>query len=485
MIVVDAGSSDGTLERAGRHPVGLVELCGGQVLTPSLGRWLGGRLARGQAVLFLDGDMQLAAGWLGRAHRVLEDDADVGCVSGTIVWGDGAGESAPGDPEQRDVPWFRGAALIRRAALERAGRFNPALRSEEESELSTRIRAAGYRIVLLEQVIATHPASDGNPVRDVLARRRRGLYLGFGQVLKLHLRAPSRSEYLRQRAFWIPPALAVGGATVAVAAARRSRRAAPLLAVTSIGTLLGARLVRRKGGVSEAAAGVASRLAILEGTLRGLALPSKPAGRLRSRFPRLPRATAHRVAHMTPWSAHPTALVESTEIGAGTQIWAYAHVMAGARIGSRCTLGDHAFVETGAVVGDEVTIKNGVMIWDGVTISDGAFIGPGVIFTNDRRPRSPRSSQSRDRYATRSWISPSLIGKGASIGAGAVICPGLTIGAYAVVAAGAVVTHDVPDHVLVRGVPARAAGWACRCGELMGEGSADRCAHCGWEKPTC
>ena len=93
---------------------------------------------------------------------------------------------------------------------------------------------------------------------------------------------------------------------------------------------------------------------------------------------------------MTRWTAHSTAIVETTDVGGGTQIWAYAHVMEGSRVGSRCTIGDHAFVEGGAVIGNEVTVKNGVMVWDGVTIGDGAFIGPGVVFTNDRLPRSPR-----------------------------------------------------------------------------------------------
>jgi UDP-2-acetamido-3-amino-2,3-dideoxy-glucuronate N-acetyltransferase len=183
------------------------------------------------------------------------------------------------------------------------------------------------------------------------------------------------------------------------------------------------------------------------------------------------------------WSAHPTALVECTQIGAGTQIWAFAHLMAGARVGSSCSIGDHAFIEGGADVGDAVTIKNGVMVWNGVTIADGAFIGPGVLFTNDRQPRSPRWHQAHSRYTTESWLLRTFVGEGASIGAGAIIAPGISIGAYAMVAAGAVVADDVADHALVRGVPARAAGWACRCGESVGVGGGETCVRCGWQSP--
>ena len=96
--------------------------------------------------------------------------------------------------------------------------------------------------------------------------------------------------------------------------------------------------------------------------------------------------------------AHPTALVESTSIGAGTRIWAYAHVLKGARIGRDCNLGDHAFVEGGAVIGHRVTIKNGVMIWDGVVLENDVFVGPAAVFTNDLRPRSPRGAAVKQRY---------------------------------------------------------------------------------------
>jgi len=167
---------------------------------------------------------------------------------------------------------------------------------------------------------------------------------------------------------------------------------------------------------------------------------------------------------------HPQALCESERVGAGTRVWAFAHVMAGAVVGADCNIGGGAFVEKGAVLGDRVTLKNQVMVWDGVTIEDDAFIGPGVVFTNDLYPRSPRMREVAERYrAHAAWLRPTLVGQGASLGAGAVILPGLHIGRHAVIAAGAVVTRDVLPQALVVGNPARQRGWACVCGAPLSE----------------
>lgn len=179
--------------------------------------------------------------------------------------------------------------------------------------------------------------------------------------------------------------------------------------------------------------------------------------------------------------AHPTALVESDDVGPGTRIWAYAHVLPGATIGRNCNIGDHCFVEGGARVGDAVTLKNGTMVWEGVTLESGVFVGPGAIFTNDLRPRSPRGESSGSRYEDSGWLATTTVRRGASIGAGAVILPGLEIGAHAMVAAGAVVTRDVPANALVLGSPARVAGWVCACGarldEQEGEGNCNDCSR--------
>jgi len=183
--------------------------------------------------------------------------------------------------------------------------------------------------------------------------------------------------------------------------------------------------------------------------------------------------------NVTDYYAHPTALVETEVVGAGTRIWAYAHVMAGARVGENCNIGDHCFIEAGAVVGSNVTIKNGNMIWEGVTLKDGVFVGPHVFFVNDLYPRSSRLPQAHERYSSKVWLVPTVIGEGASLGAGAVILAGRDVGAYAMIGAGAVVTRDVASYALVVGNPARAVGWVCQCGQpLCLDGGRTECVAC-------
>lgn len=144
---------------------------------------------------------------------------------------------------------------------------------------------------------------------------------------------------------------------------------------------------------------------------------------------------------------HPQALVESTRIGPGTRIWAFAHVLPGAVIGSDCNICDHVFIENDVVVGDRVTIKCGVQLWDGIRIEDDVFIGPNATFTNDRFPRSKHHQAAGN-------IPVTIVKRGASIGANATILPGVTIGENAMVGAGAVVTRDVPRNAIVFGNPA-------------------------------
>lgn len=183
---------------------------------------------------------------------------------------------------------------------------------------------------------------------------------------------------------------------------------------------------------------------------------------------------------MTNIAVHPTAIVESTAIGEGTRIWAFAHVLDGATIGSDCNIGDHCYIESGVVIGDDVTIKNSVALWEGVTLERGVFVGPSVVFTNDLLPRSPRLAEAGKRYETKGWLVTTRVEVGASIGAGAVVVAGNTIGAYSLVAAGAVVARDVPALAVVAGNPARRRGWVCICGQLLRlEADAARCSNCG------
>ena len=145
-------------------------------------------------------------------------------------------------------------------------------------------------------------------------------------------------------------------------------------------------------------------------------------------------------------SIHPSSDVQSKQIGEGTRVWQYVVILPGAVIGRDGNICSHCFIENKVVVGDRVTVKCGVQLWDGVTLEDDVFVGPNATFTNDREPRS------RNASAT---LLPTLVKKGASIGANATILPGLTIGEGAMVGAGAVVTKDVPPRTLVVGNPAR------------------------------
>ena len=167
---------------------------------------------------------------------------------------------------------------------------------------------------------------------------------------------------------------------------------------------------------------------------------------------------------------HERALCETDDIGAGTRVWAFAHVMAGARVGTDCNICGHAFIESGAVLGDRVTVKNGVLVFDKVVVGDDVFLGPNVVFTNDLRPRR-RFKHDPSQFLT------TTVGEGATIGANVTVVCGVTIGPHAFVGAGAVVVDDVPAHGLVVGNPARRLGWACQCGERIGEDLACRCGR--------
>jgi acetyltransferase-like isoleucine patch superfamily enzyme len=167
---------------------------------------------------------------------------------------------------------------------------------------------------------------------------------------------------------------------------------------------------------------------------------------------------------------HERALVETSSIGEGTRIWAFAHVMKDVTIGKNCNICDHCFVESHVTIGDNVTIKNGVSVWQHVHVGDNVFLGPNVALTNDRFPRS-RSDWSPEE----TWVE-----EGVTIGANATILCGLRIGRRSLIGAGSLVTRDVPPHALVFGNPAQQHGWVCYCGKpLKGRSARTECVACG------
>lgn len=176
----------------------------------------------------------------------------------------------------------------------------------------------------------------------------------------------------------------------------------------------------------------------------------------------------------TKYLLHESSYVdEGAEIGEGTSIWHFCHISSGSVIGQRCKIGQNVFVAGGAWIGNNVKIQNNVSIYAGVTLEDDVFCGPSMVFTNIATPRSAIPRNTADDYL------PTLIKRGASIGANATIVCGHTIGEYAFIGAGSVITRDVPAYALMYGNPARHHGWACECGlRLAFEESTSACS-CG------
>ena len=179
---------------------------------------------------------------------------------------------------------------------------------------------------------------------------------------------------------------------------------------------------------------------------------------------------------MNDFFRHPTAVIDDgAEIGNGTKIWHFCHVMGDSKIGENCILGQNSFIASGVKIGDNVKIQNNVSVYTGVILEDDVFLGPSMVFTNVINPRSHVNRQ--DQYQQ------TLVKRGASIGANATIICGVTLGEFAFVGAGAVVTQDVPSFGLVYGNPARLHGWMCACGDQLNTSSAKpleqvMCASC-------
>jgi len=175
---------------------------------------------------------------------------------------------------------------------------------------------------------------------------------------------------------------------------------------------------------------------------------------------------------------HPTATVEDgATLGAETRVWHEAQIRRGASVGARCVVGKGAFVDMDVTIGDDGKLQNYACVYHGVTLGRGVFVGPHAVFANDLRPRAtdPEFRPLRDG----DWeVGVTMVGDGAAIGANATILPGVTIGAWAMIGAAAVVTRDVAAYALVVGSPAREIGWVCRCGGRVADGARD-CPRCG------
>jgi UDP-2-acetamido-3-amino-2,3-dideoxy-glucuronate N-acetyltransferase len=170
---------------------------------------------------------------------------------------------------------------------------------------------------------------------------------------------------------------------------------------------------------------------------------------------------------------HPTAIVdEPVEIGEGTKIWHFSHVMSGAKIGRNCMIGQNAFISSGAILGNNIKIQNNVSIFDGVILEDDVFCGPSMVFTNVFNPRSFISRRKEFRQT--------VVGRGATVGANATVICGNKIGQYAFIGASSVVTKDVPDYALVYGNPGQVKGWVCQCAEgIIFRAGKAICKTCG------
>jgi glycosyltransferase involved in cell wall biosynthesis len=276
VVLVDSASGDGTVEIAAAFPIGVLRLTDDQPLTPAAGRLVGYRHTSAEMVLFLDGDMELAPGWLDLALGLMDEEPDAAVTTGRVVDApidaDGcarARERAAGPVSVCDIAYAAGAGLYRRRSLEQIANFNPYLNSDEEPELCIRLRHAGQRVLQLNRTIACHYSEPADAFSTLLGRWRRGLYLGAGQAIRCNLYTPVLRAYVRERGYGIVPGLALvlGGLSLVVDQTRGDSRWIRLWLLGVAAAVAGD--AAQKRSVRRTAYSVLHRLLILDGTIRG------------------------------------------------------------------------------------------------------------------------------------------------------------------------------------------------------------------------
>lgn len=283
IVLVDSASTDGTVEAAKEYPIGVIRLNAAQRLTAAAGRYVGCKHTSGQYVLFLDGDMELCAGWLEQALAVMKDDPQIGVLTGQVI---DRPTSTPRDDKYpisdkdgalRDVLHGGGAAMYQRSVLEEVGMFTPYIYSDEEPELCVRIRHRGYRVVRIERPMALHYSDPSEAISTLFARWRRRLYLGAGQNLRQHAGTSVFWPYLRERGFGCIPLIGLAIGLVAAVFFILTGDIRPFMGwLLLLGAIILADTLRKRS-LYRAIYSLTLRILIADGTLRGFFLsPLKP-----------------------------------------------------------------------------------------------------------------------------------------------------------------------------------------------------------------
>ena len=277
IIYVDSASTDSTRQMVSQYPVKIVSLTADRWLCASAGRFVGSHYATGRYIAFLDSDMELLGGWLERAARLLEDNPEIAVVSGIQIDSEsgsppkGSSTSCDGYLKDRltEVKFAGSAAMVRHETLRHVGTWNPYIISDEEPELCLRIRRAGYRIIRLECPAVRHFGYAPPTISALLSRRKRRLFLGYGQVIRYHLRTGLLLTYLRERGWVVMPALVALAGVIALLVSYLSGNAYWVVGLLCVVLLALAADAIRSRSLYRAVFHMLHRALILEGTIRG------------------------------------------------------------------------------------------------------------------------------------------------------------------------------------------------------------------------